>query len=762
VILSPWLSLLPFPYFPTAEMFELRAHVCDELGSALRHGPKTFRNGATAGATAAMCAVTSPATGEQFSAFWLTRPLKAGDEVTVDRAAPWAALHDAASGRGSGSNNGSGAAAALLRRAVLLALRCPEDGDVAAEEGYFVALHRSAEAVTAEAAAAEAATSESAKASGGLVPDGGDGMLGYRNYPLSPGTAPTRAAPCPAVAAATLGVEHAARSTGSDSGSVRSSSNGVVKVCSDSAWVREQLTSGPLGGSPHPRLQLTDTPAEAHALWMRAHLSRLPQLYGFDPKPAATAQPQHKAPAAATSPPVPFATVGVDIITVSGVVPPAGLSPASSMSHALAALPAGCGFGYGSCQVLNQLPFEACLIRKDHLADTIRLWHAKRGQPPPPWLPRTYDLTHPNEVTCWLGHAIANARRQNYHILSSSNNRDTAGASGVSAKITVDAASAAVGVCAAVDMASGESSDAPSCDVWVVKPAALARSIGTTVTRSPACVVQCLLLGPQVVQAYLTPPLLFKGRKFDCRFNALLRVDAATRKPALFAWSVFWVRVADRPYDAKLQRLDDVTAHLTAMHLLLKPSNTAGDGLAVEQTESDQGGGEGKTPGNNQSSHGAGPPQQSVPNPSCAEFEAFAAVACPGGAVGWQEVKRQVHALMATAFLAAFDRCPAMLGTGSKGSSSADSEDGEGSKSEGERVKGCEEDNEGGGSSSGLARGAAAIYGFDVMFDGAWRPHLLEVQFDPSCKEGFSAAEALGCLLLGEDDGPHLVPLALD
>ena len=656
--------------------------MCDELGSALRHGAKNEASGA--GPTAALCAVTSPFTGEHFSVFWLLEPLKAGDEVTIDRAAAWTT--QVGSGRGgkdAGQEAKAAAASVLLRRAVLLGLGCPESGDVASEEAFFVDMHLAAEAAPSPVSAAAEAGTTPPPGQVFEVSEGQAGQFGA-SYPLASNSTPLRASPNPAIAAATLGTSNAQY---------------VVKVCSDSAWVREQLTGQGSHNLPlNPRLELTDTPDEAHALWMSMHIAQLPQIYGFKMKPAKN--------------------------TVL----------AGSLG-----LPPGCGFGYGSCQVLNQLPYEACLIRKDHLADTISLWHTKQGGTSslPPWLPRTYDLTRPQEVASWLGHAIANARLQDIDSSSKSNSSGSRTAHGV-------------------DKTSGADSDAspppPPSDVWVVKPAALARSLGTTVTRSPACVMQLLLLGPQVAQAYLTPPLLYQNRKFDCRFNVLLRVDATTREPTLFAWSYFWVRLADRPYDMKLERLDDVTTHLTAMHLLLKPHHAnqgqdgSGESPAESSTEKKHEGGD------EEPSSSTGLPKQSVPNPSCAEFESFAAENCPGGAAGWQEVKRQVHALMVTSFLAAFDRCPGMLGTGNTETTS----DGSGGDSHGDVASNESDDDD------SYPRGAAAIYGFDIMFDTSWQPHLLEVQFDPACKDGFSAAEALGCLLLGEDDGPHLVPLAFD
>jgi hypothetical protein len=45
----------------------------------------------------------------------------------------------------------------------------------------------------------------------------------------------------------------------------------------------------------------------------------------------------------------------------------------------------------------------------------------------------------------------------------------------------------------------------------------------------------------------------------------------------------------------------------------------------------------------------------------------------------------------------------------------------------------------------------AAVYGIDVLFDRAWTPVLLEVQFDPVPKPGLDGAALLAGLLLDDD-----------
>ena len=52
-----------------------------------------------------------------------------------------------------------------------------------------------------------------------------------------------------------------------------------------------------------------------------------------------------------------------------------------------------------------------------------------------------------------------------------------------------------------------------------------------------------------------------------------------------------------------------------------------------------------------------------------------------------------------------------------------------------------------------------AIYGVDIMLTHDFEPRLLEVQFDPACKEGFLPQKALACLLLGDESSSDITRL---
>jgi hypothetical protein len=109
--------------------------------------------------------------------------------------------------------------------------------------------------------------------------------------------------------------------------------------------------------------------------------------------------------------------------------------------------------------------------------------------------------------------------------------------------------------------------------------------------------------------------------------------------------------------------------------------------------------------------------QLPVPNPTPQEFEQAMREDHP--ALDWAGKLGEIHSIMTDTMCAAFARCPQML----------------------ERTN------------------AYAIYGFDFMVDEQYQPILLEVQYDPACKDGFLARDALGCLLLGEEDSPNITRL---
>ncbi|GAV72802.1 TTL domain-containing protein [Cephalotus follicularis] len=158
-------------------------------------------------------------------------------------------------------------------------------------------------------------------------------------------------------------------------------------------------------------------------------------------------------------------------------------------------------------QYLNQFPFEACLVMKHHLAETIQKAHGC-----PKWLQPTYNLeTHLSQL---IG---------DYYVRK----RD-----GLN-------------------------------NLWILKPWNMARTIDTTVTDNLPAIIRLMETGPKVCQKYIEHPALFNGRKFDLRYIVLVRC----MKPLdIFLADVFWVRLANNQYTLDKHSLFEYETHFTVMN----------------------------------------------------------------------------------------------------------------------------------------------------------------------------------------------------
>ncbi|WVZ55677.1 hypothetical protein U9M48_006308 [Paspalum notatum var. saurae] len=160
-------------------------------------------------------------------------------------------------------------------------------------------------------------------------------------------------------------------------------------------------------------------------------------------------------------------------------------------------------------QYTNQFPFEACLVMKHHLAETIqKAWGS------PEWLQPTYNLeTHLSPL---IG---------DYH----TRKRD------------------------GMD------------NLWIMKPWNMARTIDTTVTGDLSAIIRLMETGPKICQKYIECPALFQGRKFDLRYIVLVR---SFRPLEIFLSDVFWVRLANNQYTLEKTSFFEYETHFTVMNYI--------------------------------------------------------------------------------------------------------------------------------------------------------------------------------------------------
>ncbi|XP_015082674.1 tubulin--tyrosine ligase-like protein 12 [Solanum pennellii] len=163
--------------------------------------------------------------------------------------------------------------------------------------------------------------------------------------------------------------------------------------------------------------------------------------------------------------------------------------------------------GINDEQYINQFPFEACLVMKHHLAETIQKAHGLVE-----WLQPTYNLE------TQLSHLIGD-----FHIRER------------------------------------EKLD----NLWILKPWNMARTIDTTINSNLSAIIRLMETGPKICQKYIEHPALFKGRKFDLRYIVLVRsIDPLE----IFLAEVFWVRLANNTYTLEKHSFDQYETHFTVMN----------------------------------------------------------------------------------------------------------------------------------------------------------------------------------------------------
>ncbi|KAK1408538.1 hypothetical protein QVD17_40399 [Tagetes erecta] len=163
--------------------------------------------------------------------------------------------------------------------------------------------------------------------------------------------------------------------------------------------------------------------------------------------------------------------------------------------------------GLNDQQYINQFPFEACLVMKHHLAETVQKAYGS-----PEWFQPTYNLE--TQLTQFIG---------DYYVREN------------------------------------DKTD----NLWILKPWNMARTIDTTVTENLSAIIRLMETGPKICQKYIEQPALFKGRKFDIRYIVLVRSISPLE---LFITDVFWVRLANNRYTLDKKSLYEYETHFTVMN----------------------------------------------------------------------------------------------------------------------------------------------------------------------------------------------------
>ncbi|XP_076908677.1 uncharacterized protein LOC143565658 [Bidens hawaiensis] len=163
--------------------------------------------------------------------------------------------------------------------------------------------------------------------------------------------------------------------------------------------------------------------------------------------------------------------------------------------------------GLNDRQYINQFPFEACIVMKHHLAETVQKAYGS-----PEWFQPTYNLE--TQLTQFIG---------DYYVRE--NNKTD--------------------------------------NLWILKPWNMARTIDTTVTGNLSAIIRLMETGPKICQKYIEQPALFQGRKFDIRYIVLVRSISPLE---LFITDIFWVRLANNTYTLDKKSLYEYETHFTVMN----------------------------------------------------------------------------------------------------------------------------------------------------------------------------------------------------
>ena len=100
-------------------------------------------------------------------------------------------------------------------------------------------------------------------------------------------------------------------------------------------------------------------------------------------------------------------------------------------------------------------------------------------------------------------------------------------------------------------------------NTWILKPTNLARSMDIWVTSNIEQMMRLVETGPKIVQKYIERPCLFRGRKFDMRFVALVK---SVLPLEVYVYEEFYTRHSNNAFEMSESTFSVYETHFTVMN----------------------------------------------------------------------------------------------------------------------------------------------------------------------------------------------------
>jgi tubulin--tyrosine ligase-like protein 12 len=100
-------------------------------------------------------------------------------------------------------------------------------------------------------------------------------------------------------------------------------------------------------------------------------------------------------------------------------------------------------------------------------------------------------------------------------------------------------------------------------NTWILKPTNMARSMDTWVTSNLDQILRVSETGPKIAQKYIQKPCLFRGKKFDLRFVALVK---SVLPLELYVYQEFYTRHSNNAFQMDESSFSTYETHFTVMN----------------------------------------------------------------------------------------------------------------------------------------------------------------------------------------------------